>query len=455
MMVQTMSGEIKFQGDVGPQGPEGAKGDTGDQGIQGETGNGIVDIKLTKTEGLVDTYTITFTNGDTTNFEVKNGEKGEKGNIGLQGERGEKGEQGIQGPKGDAFTFDDFTHEQIESLRGPQGLKGEKGDQGIDGPQGVKGDTGAKGDKGEKGDTGEQGISVVSVKLTSGNHMPGTTDIYTITLSNETTFEFSVYNGANGEGSGNMHTSIYDTNSNGIIDNAERVNNHTVECDVPKDAEFTDTTTDEKGNTFITKIVNDLENYYLKNETYTKEEVQGLINTIKTGLFKNVDVLPETGEPYLIYLVPSEKSEEQNVKDEYIWLSENWELIGSTKIDLGDYAKKEHTHLASDITDLKIPIKTSELQNDSGFLTEHQDISEKADKNVVDNHIKNQSMHVTEIEKATWNGKSDFSGNFNDLNNKPTITTQNIVTNIWHGSQAEYDAIQEKDATTLYLIDEE
>ena len=30
---------------------------------------------------------------------------------------------------------------------------------------------------------------------------------------------------------------------------------------------------------------------------------------------------------------------------------------------------------------------------------------------------------VSDTEKATWNAKSNFSGNYNDLNNKPTIPT--------------------------------
>ena len=30
---------------------------------------------------------------------------------------------------------------------------------------------------------------------------------------------------------------------------------------------------------------------------------------------------------------------------------------------------------------------------------------------------------VTDAEKETWNGKSDFSGSYNDLNDKPTIPT--------------------------------
>lgn len=30
---------------------------------------------------------------------------------------------------------------------------------------------------------------------------------------------------------------------------------------------------------------------------------------------------------------------------------------------------------------------------------------------------------VTDTEKSTWNAKSNFSGNYNDLSNKPTIPT--------------------------------
>ena len=90
--------------------------------------------------------------------------------------KGDTGPQGIQGEKGDAFTYSDFTEEQLASLKGekgdkgdkgdtgPQGIQGEKGDKGDTGPQGIqgekgdKGDTGSKGDKGDKGDTGPQGI---------------------------------------------------------------------------------------------------------------------------------------------------------------------------------------------------------------------------------------------------------------------------------------------------------
>lgn len=41
------------------------------------TGNGIASITKTGTDGLVDTYTITYTNGNTTTFTITNGEDGE------------------------------------------------------------------------------------------------------------------------------------------------------------------------------------------------------------------------------------------------------------------------------------------------------------------------------------------------------------------------------------------
>ena len=106
------------QGEPGPQGP---KGDTGPQGPQGETGA-----------------------------------------QGPQGETGPKGDTGATGPKGDAFTYADFTAEQLKALKGPKGDTGDTGPQGIQGetgPQGPKGDTGATGPQGPKGDTGETGAT--------------------------------------------------------------------------------------------------------------------------------------------------------------------------------------------------------------------------------------------------------------------------------------------------------
>lgn len=54
----------------------------GDPGNPGETGNGIANISKTGTSGLVDTYTITYTDGTTTTFTVTNGQNGTNGRDG-------------------------------------------------------------------------------------------------------------------------------------------------------------------------------------------------------------------------------------------------------------------------------------------------------------------------------------------------------------------------------------
>lgn len=63
-------------------GKDGKDGKDGQDGSAGPTGNGIASITKTGTSGLIDTYTITYTDGNTTTYEVKNGEKGDTGPAG-------------------------------------------------------------------------------------------------------------------------------------------------------------------------------------------------------------------------------------------------------------------------------------------------------------------------------------------------------------------------------------
>jgi len=58
---------------------------TGATGQTGETGNGIASITKTSTSGLVDTYTITFTNGQTTTYQITNGANGSVVDVQVDG----------------------------------------------------------------------------------------------------------------------------------------------------------------------------------------------------------------------------------------------------------------------------------------------------------------------------------------------------------------------------------
>ncbi len=60
----------------GQKGEQGNPGQDGTDGQDGADGRGIVSITKTATQGLVDTYTITYTDGTTSTFEVTNGKDG-------------------------------------------------------------------------------------------------------------------------------------------------------------------------------------------------------------------------------------------------------------------------------------------------------------------------------------------------------------------------------------------
>lgn len=56
--------------------PAGPQGEQGVPGAQGVPGRGILTIEKTDTQGLVDTYTVTYDDGIYTTFQIKNGENG-------------------------------------------------------------------------------------------------------------------------------------------------------------------------------------------------------------------------------------------------------------------------------------------------------------------------------------------------------------------------------------------
>lgn len=110
---------------------------------------------------------------------------------------------------------------------------------------------------------------------------------------------------------------------------------------------------------FITNTVDNLTNYYKKNDTYTKTEINNLIGGVSTMNVSVVSTLPSTGNATTIYLVSKATSQTQNVYDEYLYVNSKWEKIGDTQIDLSGYA------LSSDI-----PTKTSQLTNNSNFVSD-------------------------------------------------------------------------------------
>ena len=84
-------------GPIGPQGVQGEKGDKGDSGAQGPKGDkgedgtdgrSVLSIEKTSSDGNVDTYTITYSDGSVSMFEVTNGTDGKQGIEGKPGKDG-------------------------------------------------------------------------------------------------------------------------------------------------------------------------------------------------------------------------------------------------------------------------------------------------------------------------------------------------------------------------------
>lgn len=105
------------------------------------------------------------------------------------------------------------------------------------------------------------------------------------------------------------------------------------------------------------KAVNiDLSTYAIKTEV--TQEIAQAVSGIKGFDAQVVSELPQTGAKGILYLV-SNSGSGQNVYDEYLWITDKYEKLGTREIDLSAYAKKT-----------EIPTKVSQLTNDSGFLTE-------------------------------------------------------------------------------------
>lgn len=212
-----------------------------------------------------------------------------------------------------------------------KGDKGEKGDKGDTGTKGDKGDTGATGPTGPTGTKGEDGKSP---KIQNGTWW------------------------------------LYD---------------------------------DEKGE-YVDSGVSVSADYQL-----TKEKIEGVF----TG-----DISSHTHSAY------AAKSHTHKVAD-ITDLSLSWDAVTDKPTS---YTPSAHTHTKSEITDFpSIPSKTSELTNDSGFLTSHQDISGKADK--VHTHTKSDitdlSMGWSDIEnKPSTFAPSAHTHAVTDITDMPTIPTK-------------------------------
>ena len=304
-----------YKGEVGPQGPQGEPGlsaylvavDNGFIGSQQDWLNslkgedGAQGEKGPKGDPGDSAYEVAVANGfEGTEAEWLASLKGESGEgVGVAGASAYEiaVENGFEGTETEWLA-------SLQGPTGPQGEQGPKGDTGAIGPQGPKGDTGdtgpqgIQGPKGDTGDTGPQGP-----KGDTGATGP---------------------QGPQGPAGATPVKGVDYFTSEDI---AEYLGDYALSSDLA----------DIYSN--INTLQEDVEGNYA-TKTYVEQVAQG----IESGALKRsvVQTLPSSSiDGNTIYMVPNNGSS-GNVYDEYLYVDNNWEKIGSTAVDLTGYATQTY-----------------------------------------------------------------------------------------------------------------
>ena len=164
------------------------------------------------------------------------------------------------------------------------------------------------------------------------------------------------------------------------------------------DAANVDLTRGQDLETVISGIESNFDNYY------DKTAINGLLEGISTLDIEVVAELPSSDiSTSTIYLKLNASAGVNNIYDEYIYVNSQWEIIGSTAIDLSNYYNKGEVD--SKLTD-------------------------KAAASDLTAHTSNTDIHVTASDKSTWSGKQDalVSGtNIKTINNESLLGSGNIA----------------------------
>ena len=112
--------------------------------------------------------------------------------------------------------------------------------------------------------------------------------------------------------------------------------------------------------------------------------------------FEVVTTRPEVGETGVIYLVPASNSTTENLYEEWVWVDDKWEQIGSTGLNLSNYAQ----------------LTTSNTF--SAANTFNGNLIKKTSSSLADNSVLNRSEMDSRYGKLqgrnSWNGINEFAG---------------------------------------------
>lgn len=320
--------------------------------------------------------TISITDRDgTTTATITNGQDGERGPQGERGEQGIQGVPGIQGEKGD---------------RGEQGIQGERGPQGIQGERGATGATGATGPAGPAGPAGSDGrdgadgFSPIATITKSGK-----VATITITDKNGTTTQ-TISDGDDGQ-NGSDGRDGQDGND-GISPTAT----------VAKSGDTATITITDKNGTTTAQI---------KDGSDATVTVDSALSSTSENPVQNKVINSALGSKANSSDIPTKTSDLQNDSG-YITDAGVTSFNGSTGA-VTYTAPVTSVNGSTGAVTVTVPTKTSDLTNDSGFLTSYTETDPI--------YSASPAAGITDADISSWNAKSDFSGDYDDLTNKPTI----------------------------------
>ena len=195
-----------------------------------------------------------------------------------------------------------------------------------------------------------------------------------------------------------------------------------------------------------------------KSTTYTKTEVDGFVDTLEnadTALGGRIDNVQTQ-----IQTIETELSGDYATKDYVGDYTYDKQTIDNKISEGGTFDPTQYYNKTATDTLLDAKADKSTTYTKTEVDTA---LASKANSSDLTSHTSNTDIHVTSAEKSTWNNKSDFSGSYNDLTDKPTIPTytagdgititNNVISaKVWSGTKAQYEALTNKDADCIYLI---
>lgn len=285
-----------------------------------------------------------------------------------------------------------------------------------------------------------RGATITNIAKTAGNGTPWTTDTYTITLSDGQTFDFVVYHGRDGSGSGDM---LKSANLSDLTNKDTARSN----LDVYSKAEVA-TELSKKSNT----AHNHDSAYYKKAEMDEKlgkkaDLINGLIPSSQLPSYvddileyANRSAFPVTGEKGKIYIAINDDSQ--------------WRWTGT------DYKKMVSSPWSTDA----VPEGSQNLYFTPERAKEAVKWELNGKSNVGHSHTKAEVglWKVDNTSDADKNSAKAMLTNKTINGDQNTITKVNSLKNVNGnselqlrvGTQIEYEAISPKNPTTLYIVKE-